>query len=111
VTVFLTHNPDGIILMARAAEGKQRGDLVRELGPGDEFLGWPYAQLRALGEGEHHITDRRLNDPVRREGPSRRAQQKSPWPPVESGQGLRREPGSEGLTRPFFLSARRRGKV
>jgi hypothetical protein len=64
-TVFLTHKSGSLVLMARAAKGKLRGDLVRELQPGDEFLGWTYAELRALGKGEHDLQERRLPSSAR----------------------------------------------
>jgi hypothetical protein len=57
VKIFLTNRPGGTIrLMARAeGEGGRVGDLVRDLGPGDDFLGHPFGELAALGEGGHDL--------------------------------------------------------
>lgn len=48
--------PDLVVLKARAeGAGGARGDLVREIRPGESFLGWRYDELRQLGEGLHEL--------------------------------------------------------
>jgi hypothetical protein len=55
--VLLRHPRNGKLLLQADAEGPggMLGDLTKVLGPGDEFIGWTYEALLALGPGGHEI--------------------------------------------------------
>jgi hypothetical protein len=63
VTVFITFESDGTILVRARAEGPDGllGDLARAVKPGEDFFGVPHAELLALGPGAHTI-DPRVGD-------------------------------------------------
>ena len=56
--VYLSMEDDRILLNARA-EGPAGtiGDMMRDLRPGDHWGAWKYDDLRALGDGEHDLTE------------------------------------------------------
>jgi len=60
ITIYLTIQDDGKLLIQAFATNEEGdlADLVREIGPGQEFLGWTFEELKALGEGEHTIDER-----------------------------------------------------
>jgi hypothetical protein len=60
VTVFITFESDGTILVRARAEGPDGllGDLARAVKPGEDFFGVPHAELLALGPGAHTIDPR-----------------------------------------------------
>jgi hypothetical protein len=57
MTVFLTVDKDAVRVYVQArAEGEGVvGDVVREVGPDEDFLGWSYDELVALGDGRHDV--------------------------------------------------------
>jgi hypothetical protein len=57
MTVFLTVDKDAVRVYVQArAEGEGVvGDVVREVGPDEDFLGWSYDKLVALGDGRHDV--------------------------------------------------------
>lgn len=57
--VFIQSLGGGRVLVRARAEGQDVvGDMSLTLNPGEDFLGWPAAELRALGDGEHEIEPR-----------------------------------------------------
>jgi hypothetical protein len=55
MTVFVSMYDGGIQIMARAEGPDAIGDLVRDIGPGESFLGLTFDQWAALGNGQHDI--------------------------------------------------------
>lgn len=57
MTVFLTVDKDAgtVHVQARAEGDGAVGDLVREIKPGESFLGWSYDELVKLGDGQHEL--------------------------------------------------------
>jgi hypothetical protein len=60
MTVFLFIDPDEATIMlsapARSEDGRTRGTLRRFLHPGEDFHGYTYEELLALGPGKHELT-------------------------------------------------------
>lgn len=54
----LLHYEGNVIAEARAEGGGMLGDFVETIKPGDTFLGHSFADIKALGEGEHDIEEK-----------------------------------------------------
>ncbi len=62
MNVFLTVEPDEVIVMARPKQGAMVGDMQCIVRTGDEFLGNTYDELVAMGSGEHKIKNKKPKD-------------------------------------------------
>jgi hypothetical protein len=56
--VFLRHLPSSVFIQVRLEGPGMIGDMVREVGPGQGFLGWTYEELRQLPAGENQLADK-----------------------------------------------------
>ena len=58
--VFLSHIGGNVFIQARpeSDDGAMFGDVSRMLQPGEEFFGNTFADIKALGEGEHDIIEK-----------------------------------------------------
>ncbi len=56
MTIFLSFiGPQRILIQVRLESGTARGDISRQIAPGEDFFGYTYQELRDMGEGEHRI--------------------------------------------------------
>jgi len=59
--VFLSHVGGNVFIQARPESDDSValvGDVSRTLQPGEDFFGNSFADIHALGEGEHDITEK-----------------------------------------------------
>lgn len=56
MTIFLNDTGQGIFIQAVAEGPGLLGDATRLLLPGETFFGLSFAEVKALGDGEHDIT-------------------------------------------------------
>jgi len=58
-TVYLEYSPSLVIVrIPIICDQGDMADYREDIGPGESWYGWTFAELQALGSGEHDLADK-----------------------------------------------------